>query len=126
VSYGQQQHGELIFTKVAKHVALVLLIIGPAYEEVLVVPPNDLGVMTGSDRIKAKTHRTLEQQIELDVSVALNAGIGRLASEVALNKGRNDVPLELFGVVKDVMVDPERLGNSSSIFDVGDRAATRV
>jgi hypothetical protein len=124
VANGQQQHGELIFAQIAKHVTLVLLIIGPANEKVLAGSRDDLGVVTRRYGVKAEAHGPLEQQVELDVTVALNAGIGRLAGEVTFDKRRDNVALELFGVVEDVMVDPEGLGHSSRIFDVGDRTAT--
>ena len=53
-------------------------------------------------------------------------GLGDWPAEMALDKGRDDVTLELFGVVEDVMIDAERLGDSSRVFDVRHRTATRV
>ena len=84
---------------------------------------DDLGVMSGRDSVKAETCRSLEQEVELDVPVALDAGIGRLAGKVTLDEGRDHVTFELFGVVEDVVIDAERLGHSSRVVDVSDRAA---
>jgi hypothetical protein len=34
------------------------------------------GVVTGSDGLEAEPARALEQEVELDMAIALNAGIG--------------------------------------------------
>ena len=116
----------MLFVKVAQDVALVLLVIGPTNEKMLTVTVEDLRVMTHRDRVEAQADSSLEQEIELDVSIALNARIRRLPRRVSRDKGRHHVALELLGVVKDVMINSEHLGDATSIVHVGDRAAARV
>ena len=72
----QQQHGELVFSQVAEHVALVLLTIGSANKEVLAVSRDDLGVVPRRHGVKTEAGGSFEQQIELDVAIALDARIG--------------------------------------------------
>lgn len=45
---------------------------------------------------------------------------------MSLDEGRDHVAFELLGVVEDVVVDTERLGDPPRVFDVSDRAAARV
>jgi hypothetical protein len=84
----------------------------------LPVALEHLGVMPGGHRVETKSRRTFEQEVELDVSIAFNAGIGRTPRGVARHEGRHHVSFELFGVVKDVVVDAEHLRDTSSVVDV--------
>jgi len=45
---------------------------------------------------------------------------------VRLDEGRDDVALELFGVVEDVVIDAQHLRDATRVIHVGDRAAARV
>jgi hypothetical protein len=85
-----------------------------------------LGVVSGRHGVETQTLGTLEEQIELDVSIALDAWVGRLARDVSGDEGRHDVALEFLGVVENVVVDTECLGDATRVVDVGDRAAPRV
>jgi hypothetical protein len=93
---------------------------------VLTVSPEDLGVVPGRHRVEAEATRSFEEEVELDVSIAFDARIGRATREVPLDEGSNDVALELLGIVEDVVVNAERLGDAARVLDVSDRAATRV
>src|ERR1019366_3394393 len=82
--------------------------------------------MAGRHGVKAQTLRALEEQVELDMTVALDARVGRASRRVTGDEGRHDVTFELLGVVEDVMVDPEHLGDTARVVDVGDRTTARV
>lgn len=84
----------------------------------------DLGVMAGGDGVKTQSMRALEEQVELDVSIALDARIRRLPGHVGRHEGSHDVVVELLGVVEHVMVDAEHLGHASRVIHVGDRTAS--
>ncbi len=77
-------------------------------------------------RVKAQSLGAIEEQVELDVTVALDAGIGRLSLEMTLDEGSDHVALELFGVVKDVVVNAQDLRHSTRVVDISDRTAARV
>ena len=53
-------------------------------------------------------------------------GFGDWPRGVAGDEGRHHVALELLGVVEDVVIDAEHLGDAARVVDVGDRAAARV
>ena len=53
-------------------------------------------------------------------------GLGELSRGVGLDEGGDDVALELLGVVEDVVVDAEHLGDAARVVDVRDRATARV
>src|SRR5580692_12350869 len=82
--------------------------------------------MAGGDDVEAETMRAFEQQVEFNVSVALDARIGRATGGVGLDEGRDDVALELLGVVEDVVIDAEHLGDAACVVHVRDRATARV
>jgi hypothetical protein len=112
--------------EISKDVTLILLIVGAAHEIVHVVSVEYLGVVTGRYGIEAESSSAFKQQIELDVAIALNAGIGRLTRGVALDERCDDEPFELFGVIKDVMVDAENLSHAARIVNVANRTASRI
>ncbi len=116
----------MLLVEVAQDVALILLVIGTANEKVLSVPGENLGVMTRRDRVKTEASRALKQQIELDVSIALDARVGRVSRRVPRNKRRHYVSLKLLGVVKDVVINAEHLSDATGIVNVRDGATARV
>jgi hypothetical protein len=56
--------------------------------------------------VKTQSRGSLEEKIKLDVTVALNAGVRRLASQMTLHERGHHVTFELFGVVEDVVIYP--------------------
>src|SRR5271170_4624482 len=82
--------------------------------------------MTSRDCIEAQSRGSLKQKVELNVAVALDAGVGRAAGQVALDKRCHHVALELLGVVKDVVINAQYLGYAASVVDVSHRTASRV
>ncbi len=115
-----------LFAKVPQDVALVLLVVSPAHEVPAPGALDHLGVMTRRHRVKAQSRGSLEEHVELDVTVALDTGVRRLPVQMALDERGNHVTLELFGVVKDVVINAQDLGDATRVVDIGDRAATRV
>ena len=53
-------------------------------------------------------------------------GLGDWPARVAFDEGGDDVTLELLGVVEDVVIDAEHLGDATRVVDVGHRATARV
>ena len=82
--------------------------------------------MPGRQGIEAEPKRAVEEAAELEVAVALDAGIRRSPECVRLDVGGDDPLLELLGEVEDVVVDPEPGRDPAGVVDVTDRAAARV
>jgi hypothetical protein len=122
----QQQGSELLLTQVTEHVALVFLFVGPSGELVHAIVLEDLGVMSSRHCVKSQAAGAIKEHVELDVPIALDARIRRRAFDVGSHERFDHVSVELVGVVKDVMIDAERLGDSSRVVDVGDRATPRI
>jgi hypothetical protein len=76
--------------------------------------------MAGSDGVKSQSLGPFKEDIEFDVAVALNARVRAVPGGVTSNKWVDDVTIELFGVVKDVVVNVEHLGHSSGVINIGD------
>jgi hypothetical protein len=60
------------------------------------------------------------------VPIALDAGIGRRSFGVCAHERLDHVSVELLGVVKDMVIDAEHLGDPSRVVNVGDRATTGI
>ena len=106
--------------EVPEDVTLVLQVVVAATEEVLTVASDHLGVVARGDRVEAEAFGSFEEQVKFDMSIALDARIGRPSGGVPVDEGGDDSTFELLGVVKDVMVDAERLGHASRVIDVSD------
>jgi hypothetical protein len=123
---GQHQERQLVLAQIPEDITLILLVVSTAREKMLSPACHDLRVVTSGDRVEAETDSSLEEQVELNMAIALDARIRRLARRVASYEGLDDVALELRGVIEHVMVNAEHLGDSARVVDVGDRTATRV
>jgi hypothetical protein len=122
----QQEGRKLRLGQIAQDVTLVLLVVRATNEEVFAATFDDLGVVAGRHPVKTQPSRSIEEQVELDVAIALNTGIRGLALGVGRHERCDDVTFELVGVIEDVMINVEHLGNASRIIDVRDGATARV
>jgi hypothetical protein len=83
-------------------------------------------VVAGGDGVEAELAGPDEEPIELEVAVALDAGVGRAAGRVRVDVGSDDVRVEVFGKIEDVVRDAELLRDAPRVLDVGDRATARI
>jgi hypothetical protein len=116
----------LLFGEIAQNITLVFLLVCPSHEFVSCAAREDLGVMARRYGIKAETPSPLKQQVKLDVPIALDAWIRRRSFNVGAHEWLDHVVVELLGVVKDVVIDAENLGDASCVVNVGDRTAARI
>ena len=128
LAHREQDPGKLADGEHRQHVGLVLgRVVAPEQTRPARRPVAcDAGVMPGRHGLEAEPHGTVEKPAELEVPVALDAGIRRPPERVRLDVGRDDSLLELLGEVEDVVVDPEPGRDSAGVVDVADRAAARV
>ena len=108
------------------HIALVLRGVGTTSHSRAIVGVNDAGMVAGGHRIETKLARTTDEPVELEVTVALDARVRRVASHVRIHIGRDHVLVEIVGKVEHHVVDAELLGHTACIVNVGDRAAPCV
>jgi len=80
--------------------------------------------MPGRHRLEAEPQSTVEKTAELQVPVALYAGIRRPSDCMSLGIRCDDLVLELLGEVEDMMVDPQPCRHAPRVVDVANRAAS--
>jgi hypothetical protein len=82
--------------------------------------------MAGRHGVKAQAESAFVECVELEVTVALNTGIGRAPGQMVGDEGVHDVAVEVVGEVENVVIDPENLGDPTSVVDVAHRTTARV
>ena len=103
LSQREDEPVELLAPQAAEHVALVVG--GPSLIERAALRA---GVVPGGDGLRAETVGRFEQGAELHRRVAEDAGIGRLAAQIALTERRADLFLELRADVEDLERELEK------------------
>jgi len=123
-----RQHGarQRVLIEHVDHVALILGGIGPAQETPRTVDLLDAGVMSGGHGVEAENVSALEESIELEMTVALDARIGCDPAGVIGDVRVDDVTMEIVGEVEDQMIDSELLGHAPRVVDIAHAAASGV
>ena len=106
-----------------QHVRLVLGAVGGARHEGLAVPPHQAGVVTGGHARQAQLTGQGDERRQAH-RVAVDAGVGRLAAQVAALERSHDRVLELGLEVEDVMRKAELRGGTGGALQSTGRAAT--
>ena len=119
--------GQLVLTEHGQHVGLVLQRVrAPAQPEASLRRGHTPGMVAGGHRVEAQGAGPLQQPVELEVPVALDAGVGRPALGMALDV-RIDHPLLEFGSeIEDVVDKAQLLSHPPSILHVGHRTAAGI
>jgi hypothetical protein len=66
------------------------------------------------------------QTIELQVTVAFDTRVGRNTDGMIVDIWLNHIAVKIFGEVKDQVIDPELLSNSTSIVNIAHAATTGI
>jgi hypothetical protein len=82
--------------------------------------------MAGGQSIEAHPPGPLQKGTELDVPVALHTRVRRPSSDMSGHIGSDDMLVEDLGLGKDVMDDPQMVGDPAGVIHVGHRTASRV
>ena len=108
--------GELLLRQVEEHIALVLLeerrlLQFPAAGLVIVFDPR---IVSGDDEFAVERIRLAEELLELEIPVAIDAGVRRAAVLIGLHEGVHDglfeLRLEVHDVVRDVHLETDQNG----------------
>ena len=82
--------------------------------------------MARSDAIEAEHRSPFEEQVELDVAIALDTWVRCAAAAVGVYEWLDDVEGELVAEVEAVVFDVELVRYPAGVVDVRDRTATGV
>src|SRR5581483_2608836 len=124
----KQGAAELLLGQPEEKICLILGKIGrplhqPATTLVIVL---DTRVMAGGEQIGANLASRDQQLVELQVVVAKAARNRRAAGEIFLHERLHNVALETLFLVDDVIRDADGLGDTASVVNVVERAATTL
>ena len=86
----------------------------------------DPSMVAGRDGVEPEDVGPIEETIELQVTIALDARIGRDAPCVVGDVRIDHRALKVVGEVEDEMIDPELLRHATCIVDVADTATARI
>jgi len=124
---GQKEPAEHILAEHVQDVALVLVRIHASLETMgAIFESRHPGVVTGCDAVEPDHPGPIEEEIELDVAVALDARVRCPAAAIRIDVRLHHVLCELVAEVEDVVLDAELRCNPAGVVDVGDRTAARV
>ena len=121
----EQHMGERVLRQMEEDIALVLLGVKPAFQQVaarfLVVGAP--GVMSGRHVVEIQLAATLLQGVELHVAVAVDAWVGGSTAQVLLAEAVNHFASEKSLVVEDEVVHPQTERHLTRVFDIARGAA---
>ena len=86
----KRQPRQLLLTKVTQHIALILCLICRLFE--VKAPASvllDAGVMPGREPVAVQLLRPVQQPVEFEIAVAVDAGVWRPSGEIARGKRRH-------------------------------------
>ncbi len=123
----EREHGpaQLIAGQHGQHVGLVLGHVDAAHQPRRTPRPGGLepGMMAGADGVETKRHGPVEDGSELDLLVAPQARIGRVAARVLRDEVVDDIGGEALGQVPYVEGDAYHVGGAPGVPGILERAA---
>ena len=111
--------GERVLREVVEHVALVLGgVSAPEQGEAAVLKLYAARVVPCCHVVAAQLLAALLQQGELEVAVAVDAGVGRFPAEIRAAEGLDDAAVEVCRGVEHVVGKAQPAGDGAGVFDV--------
>ncbi len=109
---------ELRLRERIEDVALVLALVQRFFQKPAPVFAFDAGVVAGHDRAAADQLRAFVKTLELQVAVAVDAGVRRRTALVGGNEAVDDLMSEVAGKVEYIVRNAEPLGHAARVLDV--------
>ncbi len=110
-----------------QHVALVLgRVRRPSQARSAVRAGDDPAVVARGDGVEAQCGGPVHQAVELEVAIALDAGVRGQTGSVVADVGLHDVTGEVVTEVEHQVLDVELLRDAPGIVDVADRATAGI
>ena len=116
-------HREGALAEGVEEVGLVLVGVEAAVQGGAAVDIRDARVVAGGEPVGAERFGLVEEAVELDVGVAVEAGVGRAAAAVLGDERLDDVLEKLALQIQRVVRDAEPVGDAAGVLDILDAAA---
>ena len=84
---------------------------------------NNPGIVPSCDTVISQLTGTAVELIKLQKTIAVDAGIRRLAVLIGIDKTLDDILGETFRKIKDIIGHPQTIGDASGIFHILQGAA---
>ena len=122
---GKQQMRELALRHLVEHIALILVRVHAAQEQVTArrSVEADAGVVPGGNIVEAVVERPVEHRTELQLAVAVQTGVRGAARAVFRDKMPHDLAAEKVAQVEHLMGDAHLRGDARGLLDVVGAAA---
>ena len=124
---GHESGCKLFLAELVEHIGLVLGgEIRPLDGVSAVFQPNDVGIVACSDIIRLHDFGSVEHFVPLQITIALNTGIGSLSVEIALYKRLHDRLGKIADTVERIKTDAQSIGYPARIIDLAAPAFSPV
>ena len=122
---GKQQMRELALRHLVEHIALILVRVHAAQEQVTArrSVEADAGVVPGGNIVEAVVERPVEHRAELQLAVAVQTGVRGAARAVFRDKMPHDLAAEKVAQVEHPVGDAHLRGDARGLLDVVGAAA---
>lgn len=116
---------ELALRHLVEHIALILVRVHAAQEQVTARRrvEADAGIVPGGNIVEAVVERPVEHRAELQLAVAVQAGVRGAARAVFRDKMPHDLAAEKVAQVEHLMGDAHLRGDARGLLDVVGAAA---
>ena len=125
-AHRHQRAGQLRLPHAEEDIGLVFAVVHGLLQHHPVRGALNDGVVAGGDVIRLQRHRPGHQEIELDLVVARDAGVGGAAVLVLGAEVVDNVGLELLLNVEDVVRDAQPAANRPGVDHIANGAATLI
>ena len=115
---------ELLLREPGKHIALILRRVHGLFERVAPVRQLlDAGIVPGRQHVAPERAGACLQQAELQIPVAVQAGVRRRPVLIGRGKARHDLLTKRILIIKDIVRHAQRIGHAAGILHIVERAA---
>ena len=127
LAHRQQAAGQLLTAQDRQDIGLVLGPVPAPHQSAPAPGRGDhAGVVARRHRVEAELAGPAQEAVELQVAVAVDAGVRRTPGGVGGHVGLHHPGVEVGREVEDVVGDAQLLGHAPGVVHVGHRAAPRV
>ena len=114
---------KLLLRQVIQDIALVLRRVDRFFEDIFLPVALDARIVAGRDILAPHDVRTLKKLVELQIAVAVDAGVRRDPVFVGVHKAVDDAGAELILEVEDIKREAQPVCDAAGILGIVERAA---
>ena len=121
---GQKRVRQLLLRQAIQHIALIFGRIQSFFQKKSAVfGAFNAGIMPGDDMRAAELLRALIQLFELQVAIAVNAGVGRFSVFIGMHKAVDHAAFKAVGKIEDMVGHAELFRDGTRVLHIIQRAA---